>query len=81
MIRKEIEMRKILFLDLDGTLTNDEKKVTPKTKEALIRIQQQGHIVALASGRPTPGMVPVAENIELGKYGGYVMSFNGGENY
>ena len=64
MIRKEIQMRKILFLDLDGTLTNDEKKVTKKTREALIRIQQQGHIVALASGRPTPGMVPVAENIE-----------------
>lgn len=79
MIRKEIQMRKILFLDLDGTLTNDEKKVTKKTREALIRIQQQGHIVALASGRPTPGMVPVAENIELGKYGGYVMSFNGGK--
>lgn len=72
-------MRKILFLDLDGTLTNDEKKVTPKTREALMRIQEQGHIVALASGRPTPGIVPVAEAIELEKYGGYVMSFNGGK--
>ena len=44
-----------------------KKKITPKTKEALIRIQQQGHIVALASGRPTPGMVPVAfgEQLEI----------------
>ena len=72
-------MKKIIFLDLDGTLTNDEKKITPKTKEALIKIQEQGHIVALASGRPTPGMVPVAEELELEKYGGYVMSFNGGK--
>lgn len=72
-------MKKIIFLDLDGTLTNDEKKITKKTKEALIKIQEQGHIVALASGRPTPGMVPVAEELELEKYGGYIMSFNGGK--
>lgn len=72
-------MKKIIFLDLDGTLTNDEKRITPRTKEALMKIQEQGHIVALASGRPTPGMVPVAEELELAKYGGYVMSFNGGK--
>ena len=44
-------MQKIIFLDLDGTLTNDEKKITPKTKDALMEIQKQGHIVALASGQ------------------------------
>ena len=47
--------RKVLFLDLDGTLTNDDKKVTPKTLKALKQIMEEGHIVALASGRPTPG--------------------------
>lgn len=72
-------MQKIIFLDLDGTLTNDEKKITPKTKEALMEIQKQGHIVALVSGRPTPGMVPVAEELQLEEYGGYVLSFNGGK--
>ncbi len=71
--------KKIIFLDLDGTLTNDEKKITPKTKEALMDIQKRGHIVALASGRPTPGMGFVAKELELEKYGGYVMSFNGGK--
>ena len=30
--------RKVLFLDLDGTLTNDDKKVTPKTLKALKQI-------------------------------------------
>ena len=53
--------KKIIFLDLDGTLTNDEKKITPKTKEALMDIQKRGHIVALASGRPTPGMGFIAK--------------------
>lgn len=71
--------KKIIFLDLDGTLTNDEKKITPKTKEALLDIQKRGHIVALASGRPTPGMGFIAKELELEKYGGYVMSFNGGK--
>ena len=71
--------KKIIFLDLDGTLTNDEKKVTPKTREALIDIQKKGHIVVLASGRPTPGIIPVAEAVELEKYGGYIMAFNGGK--
>lgn len=33
--------KKIIFLDLDGTLTNDEKKITPKTKEALMDIQKE----------------------------------------
>ena len=71
--------KKIIFLDLDGTLTNDEKKITPKTKEALMDIQKRGHIVALASGRPTPGMGFISKELELEKYGGYVMSFNGGK--
>ena len=74
-----MDKRKIIFLDLDGTLTNDEKKITKKTKEKLIEIQEQGHIIALASGRPTPGIVPVAKELELEKYDGYILAFNGGK--
>ena len=43
--------RKVLFLDLDGTLTNDDKKVTPKTLKALKQIMEEGHIVALDAQR------------------------------
>ena len=68
----------VLVLDLDGTLTNSEKKITEPTKEALLDIQQKGKIVVLASGRPTPGILPLAHELELEKYGGYVLSFNGG---
>lgn len=70
--------KKILVLDLDGTLTNKEKKVTPPTRQAIRTIQEQGHIVVLASGRPTPGVLPVAEELEFEKYGGYILSYNGG---
>lgn len=68
---------KIIVLDLDGTLTNSEKVITPKTKEALMQIQKEGKTVVLASGRPTPGVTGLAEELELEKYGGYILSYNG----
>ena len=43
----------ILVLDLDGTLTNSRKEITPPTLKALIEIQEAGKKVVLASGRPT----------------------------
>ncbi len=47
---------KLIALDLDGTLNNDQKVITPKTREALIKAQQQGAIVVLASGWPKAGV-------------------------
>ena len=67
----------VLVLDLDGTLTNSKKEITVPTKRALIEIQQAGKIVVLASGRPINGVAPLAEELELKKYGGYMLSFNG----
>lgn len=67
----------ILVLDLDGTLTNSEKKITPPTLEALIRIQENGKKVVLASGRPTYGVEPLARELHLERYGSYILSFNG----
>lgn len=70
----------IITLDLDGTLTNSEKKITPPTKNALIEIQKAGKQVILASGRPTTGVLPLAKELELDRFGGYVLSFNGGSD-
>ena len=69
---------KIIVLDLDGTLTNRDKIITPRTKEALMKAQDMGKTVVLASGRPTPGVMPLARELELEKHGGYILSFNGG---
>ena len=44
---------KAIVLDLDGTLTNNKKEITPLTKEALMSAQRDGMRVILASGRPT----------------------------
>ena len=56
---------KIIVLDLDGTLTNDKKEITPRTKEVLIKAQTEGVKVVLASGRPTYGITAIAEELEL----------------
>lgn len=68
---------RMIALDLDGTLTNSEKVITPRTKEALFRAMEAGITVVLASGRPDYGIAPLAEELELAKRGGYVCAFNG----
>ena len=68
---------KIIVLDLDGTLTNRDKVITPRTKRALMEAQEAGKIVVLASGRPTAGIEPLAKELELSKYGSYILSYNG----
>lgn len=68
----------ILALDLDGTLTNSQKEITKPTLDALIEIQEAGKKVVLASGRPTKGVVPLAQQLHLEDYGSYILSFNGG---
>lgn len=67
-----------IALDLDGTLTNHDKVVTPKTREALLKAEAEGAVIILASGRPTYGITPIAECLELDKRGGYILSYNGG---
>lgn len=70
---------KILVLDLDGTLTNAKKEITPHTRDTLIKAQEQGLKIVLASGRPTYGIVPLADELCLGDYEGYILSYNGGQ--
>lgn len=67
----------MIVLDLDGTLTNSQKVITPKTKQALMRVQEDGRKVVLASGRPTAGIVALAKELCLDEYEGYILSFNG----
>lgn len=68
----------MIVLDLDGTLTNSNKEITPTTKKALIDIQKRGKKVVLASGRPTPGVTLLADELDFGQYGNYVLAYNGG---
>lgn len=68
----------MIVLDLDGTLTNRDKIITPRTKADLIEAMERGKKVVLASGRPTYGVMPLARELRLADYGGYILSYNGG---
>jgi Cof subfamily protein (haloacid dehalogenase superfamily) len=70
---------KLIALDLDGTLNNDEKKITPQTKAALLRVQEAGIRVVLASGRPAPGLLREATELDLEQHHGLLLSYNGGK--
>ena len=69
---------KLIAMDLDGTLNNDEKRITPQTLRALMDAQQQGIRLALASARPSPGLFKERDLLNLREYGGILMSYNGG---
>ena len=70
---------KMLVLDVDGTLLNDEKEISKRTLTTLLKVQQMGVRIMLASGRPTYGLLPLAKKLELGTYNGYILSYNGGQ--
>ncbi len=70
---------KLLVLDVDGTILNSERKITQRTVMTLRKVQSIGIKVALASGRPTYGLLPLAKAIDLGTYGGYIISYNGAQ--
>ncbi len=70
---------KAIALDLDGTLTNSDKKITDRTKKTLFKAMDRGVKLILASGRPVLGITSLAQELELYSRGGYIMAFNGGE--
>lgn len=70
---------KALALDIDGTLLNSEKEVTPEVFKAVRRLQEAGVPVMIASGRPEQGISHVARAIGMDSLGGYILSFNGGK--
>lgn len=69
---------KLIAMDLDGTLNNDQKVITEKTKAALMAAQKAGIRLALASARPSPGLFKERDILHLQDHKGILMSYNGG---
>jgi hypothetical protein len=70
---------KLIALDLDGTLTTSQKNVTERSRRAIQEAAARGVHIVLASGRPSVGIFPVAEVLDLKTIGGYILAYNGGE--
>ena len=61
---------KLIAVDIDGTLTNSRKEITPRTRYALLEAQRQGKRVVIASGRQPMGVYPIARDLMLDRYNG-----------
>ena len=68
---------KLLVLDVDGTLLNSNREMSERTIKILKKVQQNGVRIALATGRPTYGVLPYAKAIDLDFNDGYIISYNG----
>ena len=75
------ERKKALFLDLDGTLLTDDKRIPDCNREAIDEMLTQGHSVIITTGRPLLSAAHQAEMLGLTSEGCYLIAFNGGILY
>lgn len=79
--KEMINKIKIIVCDLDGTLYNNQKKVSKKTIDLLIELQKMGYTLILATGRYYEELQELIKALQLKKYHGYVICTNGVEIY
>ncbi len=68
---------KLIAVDIDDTLVNPDRVLTEPTKKALIKAQEDGVKFVLCSGRPTAGMLALADELRMSEFGGYIIAYNG----
>lgn len=65
---------RMIALDVDGTLLNDDHKLTPRVRQAVRAAAEQGVEIVLATGRGSTSALPVLEELGLK---GTVITHNG----
>ena len=69
----------LVAIDIDGTLINDQRQITPKTAAALKKATAAGVKVVLCTGRPMTGVAAYLKELGVADQDDeYVISFNGG---
>ena len=69
---------KLILVDIDGTLLNDDGIITPKTKEAIARIKEKNIMFGIATGRTPYAVKHLIKDWQIDKYVDLIMGFNGG---
>ncbi|WP_040952914.1 Cof-type HAD-IIB family hydrolase [Gorillibacterium massiliense] len=67
---------KLVALDMDGTLLNDEKKISEENRKWIAKAIEHGITVMFATGRGVPSVEPYVEELGLKSP---MVSVNGGE--
>ena len=67
----------LIALDMDGTLLDDEKKISEDNKKAIMEAKNKGCYVVLSTGRPKAGIISYNESLKTGNINEYLIVFNG----
>ena len=70
-------MIEAILLDVDGTLTNGRKEITPKTEAALRAAEAAGIRLVLASGRTDNGLSRFGRQLGMYEHDGVFVCYNG----
>lgn len=73
--------KRMLFMDLDGTLLDDHKEITPGNRKSLEDALERGHGVIITTGRPLKSAMDQAHKLGLDKSGCYLIAYNGAVIY
>lgn len=67
----------MLVIDMDDTLLTDDHEISNENAAMLLKAQEMGVYVVLASGRPTSAMLAYAKELQCDVNNSYMISFNG----
>lgn len=67
-----------IALDLDNTLLNSEKEISPENERVLKHLHENGTRVILCTGRPLAAIQHLVKQLELTQPEDYSITFNGG---
>ena len=76
-----INNKKMIFLDLDGTLLDDQKNVPEYNMSAIKEALKQGHKVIICTGRPLCSAKKQFPVLGMEGEGCYAITYNGGLIY
>ena len=68
---------KLVAIDIDGTLVNNNREITPEVFEAIQKAKDAGVKIVIASGPPLLGAKNILESVNLLDAGDYVITYNG----
>lgn len=71
-------MIKLVAIDLDGTLLNNQKQISQENQAALAKAKANGIKIVLCTGRPLKAILPYLDVLNLRGTGDYSITFNGG---
>jgi hydroxymethylpyrimidine pyrophosphatase-like HAD family hydrolase len=66
---------KLIVVDLDGTLLNDQNAMSERNEKALKAAMDKGVLVMLATGKTRPSAVDIVERLNLTTPGIYVQDW------